>query len=62
MNDNPCYGCKKRHTRCHVDCADYAVFRQKNAERNARRAAEVRADNDYREAKKRTKKIAERNE
>lgn len=58
--DNPCYGCKKRHTRCHVDCTDYAEFKRKRDAQNKRRKAEIAESNDYREAKKRIKKLAER--
>jgi len=34
--DNPCFGCKARHARCHVDCKRYSAFR-------AQRVAEYEA-------------------
>ena len=40
---NPCYGCDHRHTRCHVDCKDYAKFRaerDKDLERRKKENAE----------------------
>lgn len=60
MIDNPCYGCKKRHTRCHAGCTDYADFKRKRDAQNERRKAEIIEDNDYRVVRKRSKKRAER--
>ena len=57
---NPCYGCENRHTRCHVDCPDYADFRADRAKHNERRKTEIAVENDLRAAKKRIKRLAER--
>ena len=27
MKDNPCYGCEKRHFKCHSSCDDYKQWR-----------------------------------
>lgn len=36
---SPCYGCEKRHMRCHSECADYAEYtRLTTALREERRA------------------------
>lgn len=58
MNDNPCYGCQKRHTYCHASCDEYLAYAESCRKKNERRAAANRADNDYRAAKKRVKKIS----
>ena len=60
MITNPCYGCEKRHTRCHADCKDYETFTKQRAKENERRKADIKQYNDYRVAKKRIKKLAER--
>lgn len=60
MITNPCYGCEKRHTRCHADCQDYDNYAKQRAKENERRKADIKQYNDYRVAKKRIKKLAER--
>lgn len=60
MITNPCYGCEKRHTRCHADCQDYDNYAKQRAKENERRKADIKQYNDYRAAKKRIKKLAER--
>lgn len=58
MNNNPCFGCKKRHTYCHASCGEYLAYAESCRKRNEKRMEELKADNDYRAAKKRVKKIS----
>lgn len=61
MITNPCYGCEKRHTRCHADCQDYDNYAKQRAKENERRKAEMAESNDYRAAKRCVRRRAERN-
>ena len=60
MITNPCYECEKRHTYCHADCQDYHNYARQKSKENESRKAEMKQYNDYRVAKKRIKKLAER--
>lgn len=57
---NPCYGCERRFDRCHGKnedgswrCAAYRKFAEANAARLAARAAQIAAENDVTESRKR---------
>lgn len=62
MQNAPCYGCFNRHILCHADCHEYLDFKKKIAEQKEKISSELRAYSDFREAKKRVNRIAERND
>ena len=37
MNDNPCWGCSRRHVGCHGSCPEYAVMVEKDRIKNQER-------------------------
>ena len=56
---NPCYKCEDRHQGCHGECSAYERYSAERAAEIECRKTEIAANNDFMEAKRRIRRIAE---